>query len=59
MRLLFILQNGGLAFWLGHLLKRVHSGLKTKLYALRAYFREKNESEEHLMEKKAYENPGH
>ena len=59
MSLLFILENGGLAFWLGHLLERVHSGLKTKVYALCAYFHKKNKKEKHLIEKKAYENPGH
>jgi len=53
---LFILQNGGLAFWLDHLLERVHSGLKTKVYAQSAYFfHKKKKNKKHLIKKKAYE----
>jgi hypothetical protein len=58
MKLLFILQNGGLAFWLGHLLERVHSGLNTKVYALCAYFQEKKRKKKHLIKKKGIRKSG-
>ena len=42
------------SFWLGHLLDRVHSDLKTKVYALCAYFHKKNKKKKKSDKKKAY-----